>query len=173
MSQTHSQYTQGPLFLSWPALALAFAVALALLAGSAWLLRPTLLTGPWGAYLLRDELDDYAFASRVVLQLRERPQTLSGAVLIGTAAMREGLLGEAEAGALLSAKAGAPARVVALMTGGQSGLEMASLAMELAPHLDGVLVLGVSPSRLAVPPAELASLVHTPPVGLSKRGLRR
>lgn len=162
MKEPNPQFAQGPLLLSWPALVLALLTALALLAGSGLLLKPALLTGPWAGYLVRDELDDYAFASREVLKLREQPRRIEGAVLIGTAAMREGLLNQADASRLLSHKRGRASEVMALMTGGQSGLEMTALAAEVAPHLDGVLVLGVSPSRLAADPAELAALVRKP-----------
>jgi hypothetical protein len=162
MSETSAQFSQGPLLLSWPGLVASVTIALGLLLTTALWVSPALLTGGWANYLIRDELDDYAFASSEILKMRAQPRGIHGAVLVGTAAMREGLLNQADASRLLSEQRDLPLEVLALMTGGQSALEMTALAVELAPHLDGVLVLGVSPSRLAANPAELASLVRNP-----------
>jgi hypothetical protein len=52
--------------------------------------------------------------------------------------------------------------VIDFMSGGQSGIEMAAFADSLGPDFQGVVVLGVSFSRLAADSSELAKLVEEP-----------
>jgi hypothetical protein len=156
------QFSQGLIFLTWPRLIGALLIATVLLISSVLFLSPNLITGSFGKYVLRDELDDYGFASKSVYELRSQLTKVDGLALIGTAAMREGLLLAPQTSDLLKSHLQKDIKVIPLMTGGQSGLEMAALAVEAASKINGVIVLGVSPSRLAANPAELASLVRNP-----------
>jgi hypothetical protein len=101
-------------------------------------------------------LDDYEFGTTDALRLLQNPPRGPHVALIGTAAMREALTADSDIAARLSLP------VIDFMSGGQSGIEMAAYADSLGRDFEGVVVLGVSFSRLAADSAELAKLVQEP-----------
>lgn len=158
----NTAFSQGPIFLTWRALIIAALLAAMLIFASLLWITPSVITGKYAAYFLKNELDDYGFASRTALSITEKNAPVVGLALVGTAAMREGLLSDIAIRNELEKKEKNDLEVINLMTGGQSALEMAALAGQIAPLFKGVLILGVSPSRLAADPAELGNLVRNP-----------
>jgi hypothetical protein len=163
---------------SWPALWRAFAdgllqpsllaltvaaiLVLGVMAAAALVIDERRMAGPDAALFAMDPLDDYAFATTDALRLLQAPPRGKHVALIGTAAMREALTADEDIAARLAAGLGAPLPVIDFMGGGQSGIEMAALAESLGRDFEGVIVLGVSFSRLATDNSELAMLVKEP-----------
>ena len=145
---------------------LAVTIALLLCLGgigaACLLITEAKLTGERVAWYALDPLDDYAFATGTALALRAQPPQGPAVALIGTAAMREALIPDEEIAARLTRRAGTDVPVIDFMSGGQSGIEMAALADSLGPDFEGVVVLGISLSRLAADSSELAGLVREP-----------
>lgn len=106
--------------------------------------------------LAQDGLDDYEFGTTDALRLLRNPPRGPHVALIGTAAMREALTPDSDIAERLSLP------VIDFMSGGQSGIEMAAFADSLGRDFQGVVVLGVSFSRLAADSSELAKLVEEP-----------
>ncbi|MGE5476313.1 MAG: hypothetical protein ACM3Q1_06640 [Bacteroidales bacterium] len=129
--------------------------------------------GATAAFWPRNAIDDYAFASIEAKRAAERMAGKPGLVLVGTAAMREGLLPATEIETLLGQRLGRAVPVVNLSTGGQSPLEAAALVWEVAPKARGTLVLAVSPSRMAASGGELQKLLDHPRLAFSNDGIRR
>ncbi len=125
------------------------------------------------AYWPRNAIDDYAFASITAKRVPELSGGHKSLVLVGTAAMREGLLPAADIEALLNQRLGRRVPVINLSTGGQSPLEAAGLVWEIAPKAQGTLVLAVSPSRMAASGGELQTLLDHPRLAFSNDGIRR
>ena len=111
---------------------------------------------------MQDELDDYAFGTVQALELLRTPPQGQHVALIGTAAMRETLTADDDIAARLSKGLGRSLPVIDFMSGGQSGIEMAAFAESLGRNFEGVVVLGVSFSRLAADSSELNTLVKEP-----------
>ena len=120
------------------------------------------MSGPHAAVLAQDPLDDYEFGTTQALRLMQSPPRGPHVALIGTAAMREALTPDGDIAARLSRGLGRPMPVIDFMSGGQSGIEMAAFADSLGRDFEGVVVLGVSFSRLAADSSELANLVKEP-----------
>lgn len=153
----------------------AAAVAALALAGTAAVTIDAdyLRTGATAAYWPRNAIDDYAFASIEAKRVAERTGGKPSLVLVGTAAMREGLLPAADIESRIAATLGRPVPVVNLSTGGQSPLEAAALVWEVAPKARGTLVLAVSPSRMAASGGELQNLLDHPRLAFTNDGIRR
>ncbi|MGE5515622.1 MAG: hypothetical protein ACM31D_07335 [Bacteroidota bacterium] len=132
-----------------------------------------LRTGATAAYWPRNAIDDYAFASIEAKRAAEKTAGKPSLVLVGTAAMREGLLPARDIEQLLSTRLGREVPVINLSTGGQSPLEAAGLVWEVAPKARGTLVLAVSPSRMAASGGELQNLLDHPRLAFSNDGIRR
>ena len=120
------------------------------------------MSGPQAALLAQDALDDYEFGTTQALRLMQSPPRGPHLALIGTAAMREALAADSDIENRLSRGLGRPMPVIDFMSGGQSGIEMAAFADSLGRDFEGVVVLGVSFSRLAADSSELATLVREP-----------
>src|SRR5579859_2954031 len=118
--------------------------------------KENVMSGPWAAMLAQDRLDDYEFGTTDALRLMQNPPRGPHVALIGTAAMREALTADSDIASRLSMP------VIDFMSGGQSGIEMAAFADSLGADFQGVVVLGVSFSRLAADSSELAKLVEEP-----------
>jgi hypothetical protein len=127
------------------------------------------MSGPWAAMLAQDGLDDYEFGTTDALRLMQNPPRGPHVALIGTAAMREALTADSDIAARLSRGLGRPMPVIDFMSGGQSGIEMAAFADSLGPDFQGVVVLGVSFSRLAADSSELAKLVEEPRLAFASK----
>lgn len=157
------------------ALFAAAAGAAALLAGAAALTIDGnyLHDGATAAYWPRNEIDDYAFASIEAKRAAEKTAGKPALVLVGTAAMREGLLPARDIETMLGQRLGRPVPVLNLSTGGQSPLEAAGLVWEVAPKARGTLVLAVSPSRMAASGGELQNLLDHPRLAFMNDGIRR
>lgn len=152
----------------------AVATALALTAAAALTITPDYLRdGSTARYWPRNAIDDYAFASIEAKQFAATAQGRPALVLVGTAAMREGLLPATDIAALLKQRLGRDVPVVNLSSGGQSPLEAAGLVFEIAPQGKGTLVLAVSPSRMAASGGELQNLLDHPRLAFSNDGIRR
>lgn len=132
-----------------------------------------LRTGATAAFWPRNAIDDYAFASIEAKRIAERTGGKPSLVLVGTAAMREGLLPARDIESLLTQRLGREVPVINLSTGGQSPLEAAGLVWEVAPKARGTLVLAVSPSRMAASGGELQNLLDHPRLAFSNDGIRR
>lgn len=148
--------------------ALALAGATALTIDDDYL-RTSASVGFWP----RNAIDDYAFASIEAKRAAEKTAGKPSLVLVGTAAMREGLLPAGDIEHLLGKRLGREVPVINLSTGGQSPLEAAGLVWEVAPKARGTLVLAVSPSRMAASGGELQNLLDHPRLAFSNDGIRR
>lgn len=152
----------------------AAAAALALTAVSATTLTSGYLRdGATAGFWPRNAIDDYAFASIAAKRLGATAQGRPALVLVGTAAMREGLLPAPDIEQRLASRLGRAVPVVNLSTGGQSPLEAAGLVFEAAPQARGTLVLAVSPSRMAASGGELQKLLDHPRLAFMNDGIRR
>jgi hypothetical protein len=120
------------------------------------------MAGPDSAFYAQDTLDDYAFATSDALRFLSHPPQGDHVALIGTAAMREALGTDEDIAARIERGYGKAIPVVDFMNGGQSGIEMAALADSLGHDFQGVVVLGISFSRLAADSSELRTLVREP-----------
>ncbi len=120
------------------------------------------MISPSAALLAQDPLDDYEFGTSQALRLMRAPPRGPHLALIGTAAMREALSADQDIESRLSGDLGRTLPVIDFMSGGQSGIEMAAFADSLGRDFEGVVVLGVSFSRLAADSSELAKLVEEP-----------
>lgn len=127
------------------------------------------MSGPQAALLAQDALDDYAFGTTQALRLMRTPPRGPHLALIGTAAMREALTADQDIATRVSQGAGRSLPVIDFMSGGQSGIEMAAFADSLGRDFQGVVVLGVSFSRLAADSSELATLVKEPRLAFESR----
>lgn len=121
----------------------------------------------------RDAIDDFAFASLEAKRVSATTAARPTLMLVGTAAMREGLLPASDIQKLVSKRVGHDVPVLNLMTGGQSPLEAAALVWEVAPKTRGTLVLAVSPSRMAASGGELQGVLDHPRLAFSNEGLRK
>jgi len=157
-----ASFTAGVCQPSLTAVTIALLVCLTGIGAACLLITERSLTGERVAWYALDPLDDYAFATGTALALRQQPPPAPAVALIGTAAMREALIPDDQLAVRLGQRAGAPVTVIDFMSGGQSGIEMAALAESLGPQFEGVVVLGISLSRLAADSAELAGLVREP-----------
>jgi hypothetical protein len=144
------------------AVSIAAALCLGTIELATLLIDATAMSGEDSALFALDPLDDYAFATSDALRLLHAPPQGRHVALIGTAAMREALTVGDDIAARLSHRLDQTVPVIDFMSGGQSGIEMAALADSLGDDFEGVLVLGISFSRLAADNAELASLVREP-----------
>ena len=120
------------------------------------------MISPSAALLAQDPLDDYEFGTSQALRLLRAPPRGPHVALIGTAAMRETLTADSDIESRLASGLGRKMPVIDFMSGGQSGIEMAAFADSLGRDFEGVVVLGVSFSRLAADSSELAKLVAEP-----------
>lgn len=128
--------------------------------------------GATAIYWPRDAIDDYAFASLTAKRAGMIAGDRESVVLVGTAAMREGLLPGRDIEAILRQRTGRDVPVLNLLTGGQSPLEAAALVQEIAPLVHGTLVLAVSPSRMAASGGELQGLIDHPRLAFTNQGFR-
>lgn len=129
--------------------------------------------GATAKYWPRDAIDDYAFASIQAKRAAELTGGRKSLLLVGTAAMREGLLPAKDIERLVSDRMGRAVPVINLSTGGQSPLEAAGLVWEVAPKASGTLVLAVSPSRMAASGGELQNVLDHPRLAFTNEGIRR
>ncbi|NFV82269.1 hypothetical protein [Magnetospirillum aberrantis] len=132
-----------------------------------------LAQGAGTAFWPRNAIDDYAFASTAAQRVGAIAQGRPTMVLVGTAAMREGLLPAGDIEHRLRQRLGREMPVVNLSTGGQSPLEAAGLIFEAAPQAKGTLVLAVSPSRMSASGGELQKLLDHPRLAFMNDGIRR
>jgi hypothetical protein len=130
-----------------------------------------LRSGSTAAYWPRNPIDDFAFASIEAKRAGDKVAGRPALVLVGTAAMREGLLPADEIQSIISKRKGREIPVVNLLTGGQSPMEAAGLVHEVAPQVKGTLVLAVSPSRMAASTGELGTLLEHPRLAFSNGGV--
>lgn len=155
-------------------IAAAAAAILALGGGAAATIDSNYLrTAASAAYWPRNAIDDYAFASIEAQRAAAKTAGRNALVLVGTAAMREGLLPARDIEQLLARRLGRDVPVINLSTGGQSPLEAAGLVWEVAPKAKGTLVLAVSPSRMAASGGELQNLLDHPRLAFTNDGIRR
>jgi hypothetical protein len=140
----------------------AIAVCGAAILSAVIFLKEDVMLSPSAAVLAQDPLDDYEFGTSQALRLMRSPPQGPHLALIGTAAMRETLTADDDIAGRLARGLGRPMPVIDFMSGGQSGIEMAAYADSLGRDFQGVVVLGVSFSRLAADSAELAKLVDEP-----------
>jgi hypothetical protein len=155
-------FADGLLQSSLLSLSVAALVCLGVIAAAALLITERAMSGPDSALFAQDALDDYAFATSDALRLLHDPPRTPHLALIGTAAMREALTADDEIARRLGQGLGRSLPVIDFMSGGQSGIEMAALAESLGRDFQGVVVLGISFSRLAADSSELAGLVREP-----------
>jgi hypothetical protein len=120
------------------------------------------MMGPDAAVYAQDPLDDYCYATSDALRFLRHPPTGDHVALIGTAAMREALETDQQIAGRIERGYGKAIPVIDFMSGGQSGIEMAALADSLGRDYQGVVVLGISFSRLAADSSELGTLVREP-----------
>ena len=125
-------------------------------------IKENVMISPSAAILAQDPLDDYQFGTSQALRLLQAPPKGPHVALIGTAAMREALTSDGDIESRLAGALGRSMPVIDFMSGGQSGIEMAAFAESLGRDFEGVVVLGVSFSRLAADSSELAKLVEEP-----------
>lgn len=151
---------------SLPALFVAISLSLAAIMAALLLVKENVMISPAAALLAQDPLDDYEFGTSQALRLMRAPPRGPHLALIGTAAMREALTADQDIETRLSGSLGRTLPVIDFMSGGQSGIEMAAFADSLGRDFEGVVVLGVSFSRLAADSSELAKLVEEPRLAL-------
>ncbi len=120
------------------------------------------MMGPNASVYAQDPLDDYCYATSDALRFQHNPPKGDHVALIGTAAMREAIETDEQVARRIERGFGKPIPVIDFMSGGQSGIEMAALADSLGRDYQGVVVLGVSFSRLAADSSELGTLVREP-----------
>jgi len=130
-----------------------------------------LKSGSTAGYWPRNPIDDFAFASIEAKRAADKVAGKAALVLVGTAAMREGLLPADEIQSIVSKRKGREVPVVNLLTGGQSPMEAAGLVHEVAPVAKGTLVLAVSPSRMAASTNELGTLLDHPRLAFFNDGI--
>lgn len=123
-------------------------------------------------YWARNQIDDYAFTSIEAKRAASKISGQQSVVMVGTAAMREGMLPPEEIQETLSKRFGHTVPVLNLSTGGQSPLEAAALVREIAPVARGTLVLAASPSRMAASGGELQGLLTHPRLAFWNDGIR-
>jgi hypothetical protein len=140
----------------------AITLCLAAMLSAVLFIKENVMIGPQAAILAQDSLDDYEFGTSQALRLMQAPPRGPHLALIGTAAMREALLADQDIEARLAGGLGRKIPVIDFMSGGQSGIEMAAFADSLGRDFEGVVVLGVSFSRLAADSSELSKLVQEP-----------
>ncbi|MDR3514220.1 MAG: hypothetical protein P4M00_00260 [Azospirillaceae bacterium] len=157
-----SAFLDGLLRPSLVAVFVALALCLGVMIAAATLITEQAMMAQGAALFAQDPLDDYAFASSEALRFQRQPPVGAHVALIGTAALREGLTVGGDIAARLAQRLGHPMPVVDFMSGGQSGIETAALAESLGPDFRGILVLGISLSRLAADSSELGGLVREP-----------
>jgi len=111
-------------------------------------------------YWPRNTIDDYAHVSLNAKRaaLKKEPCIM----LVGTAAMREGLLAPEQLQKQVSENKPHQLCVVNLMAGGQSALEATALVDEALSDQGNIIVMGVSPSRMSADVGELQKLVKHP-----------
>ncbi len=120
------------------------------------------MMGPNATVFAQDALDDYCYATSDALRFQHNPPKGDHVALIGTAAMREAIETDEQVASRIERGFGKSIPVIDFMSGGQSGIEMAAFADSLGRDFEGVVVLGVSFSRLAADSSELAKLVEEP-----------
>jgi hypothetical protein len=116
-------------------------------------------------YIASSPVDDYAFSSYKALRLRRSPVSGTQLALIGTAAAREAMTEEADIANRLEAALGQRIPVHDLLSGGLSAIEMTAYAESLGPNFEGVIVVGMSFSRLAAAADEMKTLIEQPRLG--------
>ena len=155
---------------SLPALLGTLMVAASLFAACAVVITPEFLTSIDYGYLMSDERDEYARLTTIGLRLQNAGPPSAAVVLLGASAMREAISDAGDIERLIAVRSGRSVPVYDLMAGGLDLWQTSALIGCLGRGFTGVVVLGVSPGRLARDRDGLAMLLENPRLGLHSAG---
>lgn len=160
------ELTAGAFHPSLPALLGALLVAAVLFLSCVALLTQDLLAEANCGYFMVDWKDDYAYLTCTTLQAARRSSPEPVIALIGASALRESIAGADELAGLMEEALGRTVRVVPLTAAGLTHWEAAGIAGLVAGHLQGVVILEVSPGKMALPRGFFEDLVRQPRLAL-------
>ncbi len=161
-----SELAAGAFHPSLPALLGALLVAAVLFLSCITLLTQDLLAEANCGYFMVDWKDDYAYLTCTVLQEARDNSPEPVIALIGASALRESIAGADDLAGLMKEELGRKVRVVPLTAAGLTHWEAAAIADLVAGHMQGVVILGVSPGKMALPRGFFEDLVRQPRLAL-------
>jgi len=154
---------------SLPAVVGALLIATVLFVCCLTLLTPDLLGAADCGYFMVNWRDDYAYLTSAVLHITRGDSSKQMIAVIGASASRESIAtGDYFAG-LMEEKLGQPFNVHQLTAGGLTHWEAAAVADCIAEHVRGVVVLEVSPGKMALPIRMFEGLVRQPRLALDSK----
>ena len=161
-----SELAAGAFHPSLPALVGAVVVAAVLLLSCVTLLTQDLLAGADCGYFMADWKDDYAYLTCTVLQAARTDSPKPAIALIGASALRESIAGADYLAGLMTEGPGREFRVLPLTAAGLTHWEAAAIADRIAGRVQGMVVLEVSPGKMALPQGFFEDLVRQPRLAL-------
>ncbi len=149
--------------------ALALGVTLATCAALALaclvFITPALIASPFAGYFSHGAWDDYTDVTASALRLTQEPGDRPALILLGASSTREAFTETRRLPEWIGASTGIEPQLYHLATSDQTSWEMAALAAQLPRGRPAVIVLGLAPLRMAVPPSRLEGLVTHPRLG--------
>ncbi len=130
------------------------------------LLTQDLLAGAGCGYFMADWKDDYAYLTCTVLQAARIESPEPAIALIGASALRESIAGAEYLAGLMTEELGQNFRVLPLTAAGLTHWEASAIADRIAGRVQGVVVLEVSPGKMALPQGFFEDLVRQPRLAL-------
>ena len=161
-----SELAAGSFHPSLPALVGTVLVAAVLLLSCVTLLTQDLLAGADCGYFMADWKDDYAYLTCTVLQAARTDSPKPAIALIGASALRESIAGADYLAGLMTEGPGREFRVLPLTAAGLTHWEAAAIADRIAGRVQGMVVLEVSPGKMALPQGFFEDLVRQPRLAL-------
>lgn len=154
---------------SLPALLGALLIAAGLLVTCITLLTSDLLAKVDVGYFMVNREDDYAYLTSATLHVTRADSSKPSITLIGASATREAIADAEYLSGLMMEELGKPFDVHQLSAAGLTHWEASAIADCIAEHIHGVVVLEVSPVKMAFPMWRFEELVREPRLALDSK----